>query len=77
LIRDEGISLLTREEAEYFKRTAQAIYIDSVPQGGFIVEGNIGRLLPFFLAFVSSEINDAGMLFMIKALQSKYIDNCL
>jgi hypothetical protein len=69
--------MLTHEEAEYFRRTAQAIYADAVPQGGFIVEGNLGRLLPFFLAFIGSEINDAGVVFLMKALHSKYISNCL
>jgi hypothetical protein len=77
IIRDEGISLLTKEEADYFRRTAQAIYADAVPAGGFTVEGNIGRLLPFFLAFIGAEINDAGVLFLLKTLESKYVEESL
>jgi hypothetical protein len=34
-------------------------------------------LLPFFLAFIGNEVNDSGIHFLLKALQSKYIDECL
>lgn len=77
LIRDEGVSLLTKEEAEYFRRIAQAIHSESIPVGGFSVEGHLGRLLPFFLAYIAGELNDAGILFLLKALESRYIDDCL
>jgi hypothetical protein len=77
IIRDESISMLTREEADYFRRAAQAIYADAVPAAGFAIEGNIARLLPFFLAFIGSEVNDAGVQFLLRALQSKYVEDCL
>jgi hypothetical protein len=56
---------------------AQIIYSNSVPIGGFVIEGNLSRLFPFFLAFISAAINDAGVLFLIKALKNKFIDSCL
>lgn len=37
IIRDESISLLTKEEAEYFRKTAHAIYSDAPPPGGFSI----------------------------------------
>lgn len=31
---------------------ALIIYSDIIPKGGFIVDGNMGRLLPYFLNFI-------------------------
>ncbi len=56
---------------------AHAIYSDLTPPGGFVIEGNIGRLLPFFLAFIGSEVNDAGVLFLLRAVDSKYLQGSL
>lgn len=33
--------------------------------------------MPFFLAYIAGELNDAGILFLLKALESRFIDDCL
>jgi len=40
---------------------------------GVVVDGDFCTLLSFFLAFISEEINETGISFLLKVLSSKYI----
>jgi hypothetical protein len=48
-----------------------------MPSNGFIVEGNSGRLLPHFLALVSSELNETAIKFLLKVLGTQYLNGVL
>ena len=41
------------------------------------VEGSMERLMPFFLALLSNNMNETGMAFLLKLLENSYVGQCL
>jgi hypothetical protein len=52
VIKDENYQVLTREQTEYFRRTALLI-INDAGIDGLCVDGDLSRLVPFFVSFIA------------------------
>ncbi len=65
---------MTKEQRDYFLKICQLISNDSAPNGAITVQGNLNDLMPFFLKFLGeAELNETGISFLIKLIDSKYI----
>lgn len=68
--------MLTAEQVAYFRRVTAAISADS-GLAATPVEGDLSRLLPFFLAFIEKELNETAVAFLLKVLENRYLGSTL
>jgi hypothetical protein len=74
IIKDDPLSLLTKDQAEYFELMSDAIRMNINPKGKFTLEGDLNSILPFFLKFLGEqEINQTGVCFLLKIIDNRFV----
>ena len=76
IIRDKPISLLTKEQEDYYAQITAELLNPGPPTNPAILkpEGNIGSLLPFLMKFlINIGANDKNMEFFLNLLENKFI----